>query len=174
MPLSAFACDADSDATLRQLNRHKDATLLTPALAHRLPPAYRRQGANLTRKLMLLRQCGGKPQTHLGNTRTLYEHLVPNETHFHVDDEPAVAIRKFSPCGRYLVTFSKTPGVYSLVVFRLKRGTRSAEVRLVLQHPCLFLNFSTFAGTPGAAVAHVGALLRGALFDGHFPRRRAA
>ena len=45
-----------------------------------------------------------------------------------VTDEPMVAIRKFSPCGRYLVTFSKSPGVYSLVVYRMRRAVRNTQV----------------------------------------------
>lgn len=44
--------------------------------------------------------------------RQFYLHVYPRETHYEVEDEPNVAIRKFTPCGRYIVTFSRSPGVH--------------------------------------------------------------
>lgn len=111
----------NQEHVVQQTQNH---ALLRPALAYRLPAEVRRRCVNLTLKLSLLRRCRASPGTQAANMRTFYTNIYPSGTHFEIIDEPPVAIRKFSPCGRYLVTFSKSPGVYSLVVYRLRRGLR--------------------------------------------------
>jgi len=58
--------------------------------------------------------------------RQFYRHTYPRHTHFDVQDDPNVSIRKFSPCGKYLITFSKSSSHY-IQVYRLKRGFRQQE-----------------------------------------------
>lgn len=117
----------DEGSRAEHLPQSQNSAPLRPALCLRLPTQARRRCGNLALKLSLLRRCRARPGAQSANARTFYTNVYPSGTHFEVTDEPPVAIRKFSPCGRYLVTFSKSPGVYSLIVYRLRRGLRTTS-----------------------------------------------
>ncbi len=68
--------------------------------------------------------------------RKIYLNIYPKATHYQVEDEmvrkrwplltlKSVALRKFSPCGQYLIAFSRSTSIHSLEVYRLKPGVRS-------------------------------------------------
>jgi len=48
--------------------------------------------------------------------RQFYLHVYPRTTHYEIEDDPNVAIRKFTPCGRFVVTFSRAPDVHRVDV----------------------------------------------------------
>ncbi len=122
--------DAEAAATMQLLQRRRESTRQLPATALRLPPACRHRSQNLAYKLHLMRQCRSAPGAHGCNVRSLSAHLLPAATHFAPAAEPLVTARKFSPCGRYLVTFSRAPGVHAVVLFRFNLATRAAWVWL--------------------------------------------
>lgn len=64
------------------------------------------------------------PNSQLPNQRLFYHHVYPNKTHYQIADEPAVAIRKFSPDGKYLITFSRSPREHSVCVYSVRSGFR--------------------------------------------------
>eukprot|EP00040_Diaphanoeca_grandis_P012474 m.63192 g.63192 ORF g.63192 m.63192 type:complete len:595 (-) comp23254_c0_seq1:70-1854(-) len=68
-----------------------------------------------------------KPGVHSLKQREFYTSIYPNTCAHEIDDDPTVAIRKFSPCGRYLITFSRTSGVHYVHVFRMKSGYRPTK-----------------------------------------------
>eukprot|EP00911_Craspedida_sp_UC1_P000033 UC1_evm1s28 len=99
-------------------------TTISPAFAVPVRSDQRRRAQNLAHNLRLLRSCIPKPNAHIPNARRCFGSVYPGDTHFDVQGIPGVSLRKFSPCGQYLVAFSKSPNVHSVYVFRLRRGFR--------------------------------------------------
>eukprot|EP00039_Didymoeca_costata_P018303 m.332973 g.332973 ORF g.332973 m.332973 type:complete len:596 (+) comp17038_c0_seq1:229-2016(+) len=91
------------------------------------PPSRVRLSKNIVHRLTSRARARSKPSATIPNLRQLYLNIFPNATHFRVEDEPSVAIRKFSPCGRYLVSFSRSVGVHFIRVFKFKMGFRSQK-----------------------------------------------
>jgi hypothetical protein len=106
--LAQTTADPAADLLGTLLLRREGARLL-PATAVPLPPACRHRAQNLAYKLLLLRQGRSAPGAHGLNVRSLSAHLPPVATHYAPAGEPPVTIRKFSPCGRYLITFVAHP-----------------------------------------------------------------
>eukprot|EP00041_Stephanoeca_diplocostata_P011813 m.195639 g.195639 ORF g.195639 m.195639 type:complete len:547 (+) comp18681_c0_seq6:306-1946(+) len=59
--------------------------------------------------------------------RRFYENVYPRVTHFEIDDEPMETIRKFSPCGQYLVTFTRNFGVNLVVAYKCRMAHRKVK-----------------------------------------------
>ena len=67
----------------------------------------------MLKKLQQRQFQNANPGSNLSRNRELHSNIVPNETFFDIA-LPQLNIRKFTPCGRYLVTFSKQQHSISL------------------------------------------------------------
>eukprot|EP00051_Salpingoeca_urceolata_P010415 m.127401 g.127401 ORF g.127401 m.127401 type:complete len:603 (+) comp16705_c0_seq1:187-1995(+) len=119
--------DGDDDV-LRHLRRQTAARTIQPALrGGGSAPLVRSRCNNLTLRLQALSRFRGRPNTQAPNFRTVYNHVYPSTTLYDVDVQQDLSLRKFSPCGRYFVAFSRHTAAHSVSVFQFKWSTRSEE-----------------------------------------------